>query len=68
MIPDPPNWFFSACSFMGFILCMIPLPWHLEGDFIVPKHRIVSNVPSSMEHGYLHVHDMDGIDMLDLLH
>ncbi|KAI6111889.1 pheromone A receptor-domain-containing protein [Pisolithus thermaeus] len=27
---EPPNWFFSACSFIGFVLCAIPLPWHLE--------------------------------------
>ncbi|KAI6002477.1 STE3-domain-containing protein [Pisolithus orientalis] len=25
-----PNWFFSACAFIGFVLCTIPLPWHLE--------------------------------------
>lgn len=27
---EPPNWLFSACSFIGFVLCAIPLPWHLE--------------------------------------
>ncbi|KAI5983301.1 pheromone A receptor-domain-containing protein [Pisolithus marmoratus] len=27
---EAPNWFFSACTFIGFILCTIPLPWHLE--------------------------------------
>ncbi|KAI6027110.1 pheromone A receptor-domain-containing protein [Pisolithus marmoratus] len=26
----PPNWFFSACAFIGFVLCAIPLPWHLK--------------------------------------
>ncbi|TFK62094.1 STE3-domain-containing protein [Pluteus cervinus] len=25
-----PNGVFSAFSFMGFVLCMIPLPWHME--------------------------------------
>ncbi|KAG9310929.1 STE3-domain-containing protein [Chiua virens] len=30
MVPDVPNWFFSVCAFIGFVLCMIPLPWHLE--------------------------------------
>ncbi|KAG9310932.1 STE3-domain-containing protein [Chiua virens] len=30
MVPDVPNWFFSATSFIGFVLCMIPLPWHIE--------------------------------------
>ncbi|KAL4070140.1 pheromone A receptor-domain-containing protein [Scleroderma yunnanense] len=27
---DAPNWFFSACAFVGFVLVTIPLPWHLE--------------------------------------
>ncbi|KAI6016733.1 pheromone A receptor-domain-containing protein [Pisolithus marmoratus] len=27
---EAPNWFFSACAFIGFVLCAIPLPWHLE--------------------------------------
>ncbi|KIM66574.1 hypothetical protein SCLCIDRAFT_1211339 [Scleroderma citrinum Foug A] len=26
----PPNWFFSACSFIGFVFVTIPLPWHFE--------------------------------------
>jgi hypothetical protein len=25
-----PNYVFSLFSFVGFLLCMIPLPWHLE--------------------------------------
>ncbi|KAF7327402.1 Pheromone B alpha 1 receptor [Mycena kentingensis (nom. inval.)] len=25
-----PDWFFSAVAFTGFVLSMIPLPWHLE--------------------------------------
>ncbi|KIK69499.1 hypothetical protein GYMLUDRAFT_507936 [Collybiopsis luxurians FD-317 M1] len=25
-----PNWVFSMCAFIGFLLCAIPLPWHLE--------------------------------------
>ncbi|KAI0299539.1 GPCR fungal pheromone mating factor [Russula brevipes] len=27
----PPNALFSACSFIGFVLCAIPFYWHLEG-------------------------------------
>ncbi|KAI6043286.1 pheromone A receptor-domain-containing protein [Pisolithus marmoratus] len=27
---EAPNWFFSPCAFIGFVLCAIPLPWHLE--------------------------------------
>ncbi|KAI9571968.1 STE3-domain-containing protein [Boletus coccyginus] len=30
MVADVPNWFFSTWAFIGFVLCMIPLPWHLE--------------------------------------
>ncbi|KAJ7585807.1 pheromone A receptor-domain-containing protein [Mycena floridula] len=26
----PPNWLFSVISFICFVLCMIPLRWHLE--------------------------------------
>jgi len=27
-----PNWLFSVCSFIGFLLCAIPLYWHLEAS------------------------------------
>ncbi|KAH7924993.1 STE3-domain-containing protein [Leucogyrophana mollusca] len=27
---DTPNWVFSMFAFFGFVLAMIPLPWHLE--------------------------------------
>ncbi|KAF8553269.1 STE3-domain-containing protein [Imleria badia] len=30
MVPDVPNWLFSTCAFISFLMCMIPLPWHLE--------------------------------------
>ncbi|KAF8439983.1 pheromone A receptor-domain-containing protein [Boletus edulis BED1] len=30
MVSDVPNWLFSTSAFIGFVLCMIPLPWHLE--------------------------------------
>lgn len=26
----PPNWVFSTFSFIGFVMCMIPLTWHLQ--------------------------------------
>ncbi|KAI6007087.1 pheromone A receptor-domain-containing protein [Pisolithus albus] len=32
---EPPNWLFSAFSFIGFVLCAIPLPWHLEGPSFI---------------------------------
>lgn len=31
MASYPPNWTFSVFSFLGLILVMIPLPWHLQG-------------------------------------
>ncbi|KAG1750486.1 pheromone A receptor-domain-containing protein [Suillus paluster] len=27
---DSPDWVFSAFAFLGFMCCMIPLPWHFE--------------------------------------
>ena len=35
-----PNQIFSAFSFLGFLLCVIPLPWHLEGKHAVLFRRI----------------------------
>src|ERR1700733_12098978 len=32
---DPPNELFSACSFIGFVMCVIPFYWHLEGMFVI---------------------------------
>jgi hypothetical protein len=29
-----PNGIFSAFSFIGFLFCLIPLYWHLEGIFV----------------------------------
>jgi hypothetical protein len=29
-----PNGLYSAFSFIGFLLCLIPLYWHLEGIFV----------------------------------
>lgn len=42
MVPNVPNWLFSACAFISFVLCMIPLSWHLEGKSIIVKHRILA--------------------------
>jgi hypothetical protein len=33
----PPNEVYTAFSFIGFVLCAIPLYWHLKG--IVEVHR-----------------------------
>jgi hypothetical protein len=29
---SPPNEVYTAFSFIGFVLCAIPLYWHLEGN------------------------------------
>ncbi len=29
-----PNWVFSMFAFFGFVISMIPLPWHLEGIYL----------------------------------
>ena len=34
----PPNEVYSAFSFIGFVLCTIPLYWHLEGNVTVDVH------------------------------
>lgn len=48
MIDNVPNWFFSTCVFIGFVLCMIPLPWHLEGLYILPLPHTLSDAPSDI--------------------
>ena len=47
---------------------MIPLPWHLEGKLIATTHHTLSDMLSSLEHGHLHVHDLDGLGMLEPIH
>ncbi|KAF8239165.1 STE3-domain-containing protein [Tricholoma matsutake] len=32
MSSAPPNWLFSVFSFIGFIFCCIPFPWHLAAS------------------------------------
>lgn len=47
----PPNWIFSTLAFIGFLMCMIPLPWHLEGKFILIKHHARSDLLSAWNTG-----------------
>jgi hypothetical protein len=68
MVADVPNWFFSTWAFIGFVLCMIPLPWHIEGNSILLKYRTLCNAPLSLEHGHLPVHVLDGLGMLEPIH
>ena len=55
----PPNGVFTAFSFIGFVLCTIPLYWHLEGTL---KHShnlsISKDAHLSLEYGHLLVHDL----------
>lgn len=35
-----PNGLFSAFAFIGFLMCAIPFPWHLEGNWLhLPEPR-----------------------------
>jgi hypothetical protein len=59
-MPPPPNEVYTAFSFIGFVLCAIPLYWHLEGTW---KYSRVWNthfkiVPRSLEYGHMLVHDL----------
>lgn len=31
MVAPPPNYVFSLFAFIGFVMCCIPFPWHLQG-------------------------------------
>jgi hypothetical protein len=65
----PPNEVYTAFSFVGFVLCIIPLYWHLEGtwnyshDSSTPK-----NVRLSLEYGHLLVHDLGRARMPFAMH
>jgi RNase P/RNase MRP subunit p30 len=44
---------------MGFVLCAIPLYWHLEGTWKYSHESIApKNIRLSLEYGHLLVHDM----------
>ncbi len=59
----PPNELYSALSFIGFVLCVIPFYWHLEGNveaFIWPGYSSKNvTVRCSSEYGHVLVHDLD---------
>jgi len=54
-----PNWVFTLFSGIGFILCCIPLPWHLKG-----KYSPLCLMPDldmwclSLEHGNMSLHGL----------
>ena len=58
-------------SFAGFLMCMIPLPWHLQGAFYMfalpsDSDKLIS--VNSMEYRNVHVHDMECLELSELLH
>jgi hypothetical protein len=65
----PPNELYTVFSFIGFVLCAIPLYWHLQGTWyhvigvLHPK-----NVRCSLEYGHLLVHDLDRTRMPIAMH
>jgi hypothetical protein len=59
----PPNEVYTAFSFIGFVLCAIPLYWHLKGNVELKYTRgwsIHSKIARcSFECGHLLIHDLD---------
>lgn len=56
-----PNQIYTAFSFIGFVLAIIPFYWHLEGTwtYSLDSSNSSKNVRCSLEYGHLHVHDLD---------
>lgn len=44
-----PNGLYSAFSFIGFLFCLIPLYWHLEGIFVPRLCPSLDSRASSLE-------------------
>lgn len=66
-----PNQVYSAFSFIGFVLCTIPFYWHLEGTWVYLRDSstVFKKIHGdSLEHGDLHVHDLDRGWMLDAMY
>lgn len=57
----PPNEAYTAFSFIGFVLCAIPLYWHLEGnvDIHTGWSTYFKLVWLSSECRHLLIHDLD---------
>ena len=36
----PPNELYTAFSFIGFIMCAIPMYWHLEGQLLYESESL----------------------------
>jgi len=55
-----PNWVFTLFSGIGFLLCCIPFPWHLKGEYsplrLVPRPNLWC---LSLEYGNMPLHGLD---------
>ena len=63
-----PNQVYTAFSFIGFIMCVIPFYWHLEGTSsfrCILGARDLRTLPCSMEYRDLSVHVLDWPWLLD---
>lgn len=65
----PPNWVFSLFSFIGFVLCCIPFPWHLAGNQPTYATSLLpANFFPSLEHRDMSLYGLDWRDLLSSLH
>jgi hypothetical protein len=64
------NQAYSVFSFIGFWLSVIPLYWHLQGklQFTNGPSLNIKGPHHSLEHGNLHVYDMDRYRMSDIFY
>jgi len=65
-----PNELYTVFSFLGFLMCLIPLPCHLKGrlvSFLSSSRKLIA-WPVSSEHRHLSVHFLGRYRMPYLLH
>lgn len=63
----PPNWTFMVFSFIGFIMCLLPLRWHMQGQRSLPFARL-KLTHSSVQCRDMRLHDVGWDRMLELVH
>ena len=66
----PPNELYTAFSFIGFVLCAIPIYWHFEGQLYCTNRQSTEfkNPRRSSEHRNMLVHGMDWSRLSDTMH
>lgn len=57
IIAYPPNWLFTLFSFLGLVLVILPLPWHLQGGST--SLAAPGILADSLERRHLRLHDLD---------